>query len=76
MNIFSFSKASSLFLIYSLFALICHTTFILLLMQTSKIHDPNILFHLFFPMIEHSLMSFVIILIGVTAFEYIDKKIE
>ena len=76
MNIFSFSKISLVFLIYSLFALICHITAILLVIRTSEIHNPDVLFHRFFPMVEHSLMSFVIILFGVVAFEYIDKKMK
>ena len=76
MNIFSFSRPSRLLGEYGIFAIICHATFILLAANTSPHTDPHVLFKMFFPMIEHSLMSFIIVLFGITAFEYIDKKMD
>lgn len=74
MHIFSFSRTSKRFLHYGLFTVICHVTAILLLATTSQFTNGVVLFHRFFPMLEHSLISFVTILFGVLGAEYIEKS--
>ena len=74
MNIFSFSKPSLLLLHYGLFTLICHSVAILLLCRLSADSTPALLFNRFFPMIEHSLVGFISLLIGVVGIEYIEKQ--
>ena len=74
MHIFSFSRASKRFLHYGVFAILCHATAILLLASTAQYANGAVIFHRFFPMIEHSLISFVTILIGVLGIEYIEKS--
>ena len=74
MHIFSFSLVSKRFLHYGLFTVVCHVTAILLLATTSQYTNGAVLFHRFFPMLEHSLMSFVAILFGVLGVEYIERN--
>ena len=76
MNIFTFSKPSVLLLHYGLFAVICHTTAIFLFSTTFPVACPIVYHHKIFPMLEHSLLSFVIVFIGVLGFEYIFKDID
>ncbi len=76
MNKISFSKESILLMSYGLYAVICHATAILFMVKVSDITSPTVLFHRFFPMLEHSLMSFVIIMFGVLAIEYLHKISE
>ena len=74
MHNISFCRTSKRFLHYGIFAVICHATFILLMANISPYTNGTILFHRFFPMLEHSLMSFVAILFGVLGAEYIEKS--
>ena len=74
MNIFSFSRVSNRILHYGLYSVICHATAILLFASTSHYTHGTLLLLRFFPMLEHSLMSFVIIFIGVLGVEYIEKN--
>jgi len=74
MHVFSFSRPSRILGEYGMFAILCHSAFILLYAKTSVHTDPCVLFQTFFPMIEHSLISFVVLLLGITAFEYIAKQ--
>ena len=76
MHIFSFSKPSRLLLHYGLFAVICHVCAVALLSSTFPAACMIIFRHRVFPMLEHSLMSFAIIFLGVLGFEYILKDID
>ncbi len=71
MNKFSLSRPSSLLMIYGIFAVLCQSTGILLLANGLHNAMGDVYFHRYFPMLEHSLVSFVSILIGVIALEYI-----
>ena len=76
MHIFSFSKPSRLLLHYGLFVTLCHLCAVVLLSSTFPVRC-EIIFRLrIFPMLEHSLMSLVIILVGVLGLEYIFKDID
>ena len=74
MHIFSFSRSSKILFHYGIFAVLCQGTAILLLASMSQYTNGAVLFHRFFPMLEHSLMSFSIIFIGVLGIEYIEKS--
>ena len=74
MHIFSFSLAPYRFLRYGSFLLLCHVTAILFLVTTSPYVNGDVLFHRFFPMLEHSLISFVALLFGFLGIEYIVRK--
>ncbi len=74
MNIFSFSRESNLLMHYGIFVTICHATAILFMSLTYPSSLGAIHFHRFFPMLEHSMVSFIAILIGVVGIEYIKKK--
>lgn len=74
MNIFAFSKPSRLLFHYGIFSLICHATAILFICRMALPSTPVLLFHRFFPMIEHSLVGFIVLLIGIMGIEYIEKK--
>ena len=74
MHNISFSRISKRFLHYGIFSVICHATFILLMATTYEYTNGILLFQRFFPMLEHSLMSFVAILFGVLGAEYIEKS--
>ena len=74
MNIFAFSRPSRLLLHYGLFAVICHATAILFLATISDCSTSTALYHRFFPMIEHSLVSIVAVLTGVVGIEYIKRS--
>lgn len=76
MNIFSFSRPSRLILHYGLFAIICQAAAILLCSRCLENASGAVHFHRYFPMIEHSLMSLVIIFIGVFAIEYINRVLK
>ncbi len=69
MHIFSFSSASIKLMQYGFFVVICHATGILLLARLSA----YVYSFIFFPMIEHSIVSLIAILFGVLGLEYIDK---
>ena len=73
MHNISFCRASKRLLHYGVYAVLCHATLIFLMAKTSQYPQGVILFHRFFPMIEHSLISFVAILFGVLGVEYIEK---
>ena len=74
MHIFTFSRPSVLLLYYGIFAVICHATAILFLALYVGPSSPTLMYNKFFPMIEHSLVSFISILIGVVGIEYIKKQ--
>ena len=74
MHIFSFSRPTNRLLFYGLYLLICHATAILFLATTFEASTPMFLYHRFFPMIEHSLVSFVALLFGALGIEYIEKQ--
>lgn len=76
MHIFSFSRPARLLLHYGLFAVLCHATAILFMALTSELGSPILYFYRFFPMLEHSLMSFVIIIFGTVGIEYIERSKE
>jgi hypothetical protein len=68
---FEFCKPARLLLIYGLFAALCHASAVLFLARGELGAPPDLLFHLIFPLLEHSLMSFVLVLLGALAIEYI-----
>ena len=74
MHKFSLSRRSVRLLIYGIFSVLCHSVGILLLATTLQNANGDVYFHRYFPMLEHSLVSFIVILIGVIAFEYIEKS--
>ena len=74
MHIFTFSRHSKRLLHYGLYAVICHATAILFMASMLDTSTPVFLYHRFFPMIEHSLVSFVALLVGVLGIEYIEKQ--
>ena len=74
MHIFTFSRHSKRLLHYGLYIIICHATAILFLATAFEASTPVFLYHRFFPMIEHSLVSFVALLFGVLGIEYIEKQ--
>ena len=76
MNVFTFSKPANLLLHYGLFAVICHSVFIFLLSTTLEDHSMLVFTTRVFPMLEHSLVSFVSILVGALGLEYIEKVIK
>ena len=76
MHILSFSKPSRLLLHYGLFAVICHACAVTLLSSTFPVLCKIIFRTRVFPMLEHSLMSFTIIFIGVLGIEYILRDID
>lgn len=69
MNIFTFSKFSSLILIYGLFSVLCHATAIFFSAISSFESSSETLALKYAPMLEHSVMSLVLILIGVLLIE-------
>ena len=73
MNITSFLPNSKRLLTYGLFSVVCHSVGIIFLTTLLSDASPELYFYHFFPMIEHSFVSFVAILIGVLGLEYIDK---
>ena len=74
MNKFSLSTPSSLLMIYGTFASLCHAVCVFFLVIDSNISSGDVLFHRYFYMLEHSLMSFTLVFLGVVAIEYIYKK--
>lgn len=73
MHIFSLSRNSSLLAVYGFFAVLCQSVGILFSAATLQNATGTVYFHRYFPMLEHSLVSFIAILVGLIAFEYIDK---
>lgn len=73
MHINSLSRPSSLLMIYGIFSVLCHSIGILLLATTLKNASGEVYFHRYFPMIEHSLVSFIAILIGTIGLEHLAK---
>ena len=72
----SFSKLSFLILHYGLYAVIVHSCAILLYAKASPPLPPEISFLTYFPMIEHSIVSFICVLLGGLLCFYISKKEE
>ena len=71
MNLFSKNRFSLPFLTYGIFASLCHATGVLLGAHLSGIECGGVLFHRYFPMLEYSLMSFVLTLSGALLIEYV-----
>ena len=74
MNIPSNFLLSRLILHYGLFAVIAHSLFILLYARLASPLTPLYAFSTLFPMIEHSIVSFICVLLGSLLFFYIAKK--
>lgn len=64
MNILSLSRASSLVLIYGLYAVLCHSVAVFFNALTSGLCSADALALIYAPMLEHSVMSLTLILIG------------
>ncbi len=76
MNNSYFIRLSRKILHYGLFASISHAAMILLYAKASKSLPPMTSFSIYFPMIEHSIVSFLIVLFGALLCFYIAKKEE
>ncbi len=74
MNIFRFSRLSILLMQYGFFAVICHSVGICLYASLLPPLSDAAYYAKIFPLLEHSLMSFVAILFGVLGIEYIYKN--
>jgi hypothetical protein len=70
-HILTFSRPARLLLIYGLFSVICHAVAILLVARTQANMPPDLMFHIIFPLLEHSIMSFVLVLFGAIGIEYV-----
>ncbi|MBP3370642.1 MAG: hypothetical protein J6L85_07805 [Clostridia bacterium] len=68
---FKFSRLTHLFLIYGLYAVLCHAVGILFCAISELGAPPGLMFHIIFPLLEHSLMSFVLVLFGALGIEYV-----
>ena len=74
-SVFSdFSKLGYLILHYGLFAVIAHATAILLYIRISPSLPQITSVIKYFPMIEHSIVSFICVLLGGLLCFYINKK--
>lgn len=67
---FKFSRYARLFLVYGLYATLCHAVAILFCAISELGAPPELMFHIIFPLLEHSLMSFVLVLFGTLGIEY------
>lgn len=74
MNNISLKVASRLLCHYGFFAILCQATAILFCATSLVGATGAVYFHRFFPMLEHSLTSFIVVLAGVLLFEYIYNK--
>lgn len=74
MNISKISRLPSLILHYGLFASICHAISLLLYSKLFPAESFFLTFHTFFPLLEHSLVSFICVLLGALLCFYIAKK--
>jgi len=72
----NFSQLSFLILHYGIYASIVHACAILLYSQISPVLPPYISFLYYFPMIEHSMVAFICVLVGALLSFYIAKKEE
>lgn len=63
-----------LILCYGIFASLCHAVMLLLYFRTCPTESFFLSFSRFFPLLEHSLVSFVCVLFGALLCFYIDKK--
>ena len=70
----SFSQLSFLILHYGLYSVRVHATAILLYAKISPQLPPMISFLRYFPMIEHSIVAFICVLLGALLCFYISKK--
>ena len=76
MKLFSKSSFPACFLTYGSFASLCHATAVLLTARLSNILSGEVLFHRYFPMLEYSLMSFILTLGGAILLEYALIKVK
>ena len=79
MNILRFpsvSRLSFLILHYGIYAVIVHAAAILLYAQITPTLPPITSFLKYFPMIEHSIVAFICVLLGSLLCFYISKKEE
>ena len=74
MNKMSLKIASRLLCHYGFFASICHAVAILFSATLLKSATGEVYFHRFFPMLEYSLTSFILVLAGALLFRYIERK--
>ncbi len=74
MNKMSLKIASRLLCHYGIFAILCQTTAILFCATSLVGATGEVYFHRFFPMLEYSLTSFILVLAGALLFRYIERK--
>ena len=72
----SLSKLSFLILHYGLYSVIIHATAILLYSNLSPAAPPITSCFKYFPMLEHSIVAFICVLLGALTCFYISKKEE
>ena len=72
----SFSKLSFLILHYGIYTVIIHASAILLYANFAPTLPPMLSFLRYFPMIEHSIVAFICVLLGALLCFYISKKEE
>ena len=70
----SLSRLSFLILHYGLYAVIIHSTAILLYSRISPALPKMACFFRYFPMIEHSIVAFICVILGALTCFYISKK--
>lgn len=70
MNKFTLSRPSSLLLIYGIFAAICQTAAVFFASVIHVCLGEDLCLSCSYALIEHSLMSFCLILLGALAIEY------
>lgn len=68
------SRISRMLWCYGSFASVCHAVAILFSATLLENASGGVYFNRYFPMLEHSMISFIIVFIGVAALEYIERK--
>lgn len=70
----SLNRISRMLWCYGGFASVCHAVAILFSATLLENATGDVYFNRYFPMLEHSMLSFILVLLGVIALEYIEKK--
>ena len=76
MNIFSLSKSATLVLIYGLYAVLCHSVAVIIVVTESTFCTSEAIAIKYAPMLEYSVMSLVLILAGALLIEITVRDIQ
>ncbi|MBE6549335.1 MAG: hypothetical protein E7670_02800 [Ruminococcaceae bacterium] len=76
MNKFSLNRYSELVLIYGLYSVLCHSVAVFFNVLSSSLVTAEALALKYAPMLEHSIMSLVLILIGALLIEITVRDIK